>query len=439
MRTDDAPAPTDHPVSSGPQPGDHPGCDDYRLSRRRFLTATGAAVATTVVGDTVRQVAFGPPSLAGPNNVLVVLSMRGGVDGLSLVVPHAEPNYYRSRPRIAVPRSVLWGRDDTFGFHPALRPLRQMWRERRLAAVHAVGLPVPNRSHFVAMEEMEDADPRSAERRGWINRMVGMTAFTRPVEGTHLGHSIVPTSLYGSEPSLATRSLDSIALPGPSDAASRRRQRTLLDGLWDDTPGPLGRGARSALACTTQLRSVASSTVRVRNGATYPDGPLGRTMAETAHLIRAQVGARVVTVDHGSWDHHTSIGDHVEWGRFLAMAEEFARALRAFFVDLGTAGDRVTLVTMSEFGRRLGENGAWGTDHGWGNVMLVAGAGVRGRRYHGRWPGLAPNRLVDGDLRVTRDHRSVLHEVVRTRFPAMDASRVFPGFTPEPIGVMQGA
>jgi uncharacterized protein (DUF1501 family) len=153
-------------------------------------------------------------------------------------------------------------------------------------------------------------------------------------------------------------------------------------------------------------------------------------------MIRADVGAEVITVDHGTWDMHAGVGT-LEHGSMRVMVSEFARAVAAFFTDLGDLGTNVTLVTVSEFGRRVAENASHGLDHGYGNVMLVAGAGVRGGRYYGQWPGLGEKSLIDGDLAVTRDYRSVFGEILRARFDA-DLSKVFPGFQPEKIGVMQG-
>ena len=170
------------------------------------------------------------------------------------------------------------------------------------------------------------------------------------------------------------------------------------------------------------------------NGAVYPPGDLGRSLAETARLVRADIGTEVVTVDFGAWDMHFGVGNP-ESGLLTTAVQELALGLKAFFTDLGTLGARVTVVTISEFGRRVEENANNGLDHGWGNVMLLLGAGVRGGRYHGTWPGLSHGNLVEGDLAVTNDYRSVLAEVVRTRFGA-DVSKVFPGFHPRPIGAM---
>lgn len=418
------------------QNGSTCGCDDFRVSRRRFLKgslgAAGSVAATALIGDVFTQVAYG----AEPgSNVLVVLSLRGGADGLSLVVPHGDPAYTVARPRIGVPASALLARDAMFGLHPALSPLLPMWQSGRMAAVHAVGMAQPNRSHFAAMEAIEDADPTSMQRRGWINRMVGLLGTSDPTEAIQLGSPMSPTSMYGSTPTLAAAKLGHLKLPGSADLVWYDRQEQSLSGLWSKVRGPLGRGARSALSTAKTLAPLANASVRPQNGARYPAGDLGSTLAETASLIRADVGARVVTVDYGGWDMHTGMGT-ASSGQMRGHVAELAGALAAFFSDLGTAADRVTLVTLSEFGRRVEENGAYGLDHGHGNCVLVLGAGVKGGRYYGRWPGLGAGKLVNGDLAVTTDYRSVLADIARSRFPEANLSKVFPSFQREHVGVM---
>lgn len=411
------------------------GCDDFRASRRRFLkgtAATAGALATTAVfGDVFTQVAYGAET---GGNVLVVLSLRGGADGLSMVVPHGDPAYAPARPRIAIPARQLLAADPMFGLHPAFAPLLPMWNAGRFAAVHAVGLPQPNRSHFAAMEEVEDADPTSAERRGWINRMVGLVGTADPAEAIQLGTPMAPTSLYGTAPTLAADRLSNLRLSGSSDPVWMRRQEDSLAAVWGSVNGPLGRGARAALDTTHSFAAVSAAPVTPQNGAAYPSGSLGIALAETAALVRADLGVRVVTIDYGGWDMHTGMGT-VGSGQMRSRVDEMARALAAFFADLGALGERVTVTTLSEFGRRVQENGANGLDHGYGNCVLVLGAGVRGGAYYGTWPGLGSGSLVSGDLAVTTDYRSVLAEVVTRRF-GVSVAQVFPGFAPQAVGVM---
>jgi len=412
-------------------------CDDYGNSRRQFLAkalaVTGGAVTTTMFGDTFRQTAYATTN----RNVLVVLSLRGGCDGMSLVVPHGDRGYYAARPNIAVPRESLLGRDDTFGLHPALKPLESMWNSDKLAAVHAVGLHQPNRSHFAAIEEVEDADAGSAKRSGWINRLIGLDSARNPLEAVTIGSGVQPASMYGQQPTLSTFRAGDIELGGANDRAGMRLRRRALQQVWGQTRGPLGIGARSTLATTAKLGNTLERAYRPAHGARYPQGELGRAMADSARLIKARVGVEVVTVDYGSWDMHSALGKVGSGGEsFHNKTANLASALAAFFTDLGREGNRVTLVTLTEFGRRLQENGARGLDHGWGNASLLMGAGVRGGKYYGRWPGLGPDELRDGDLKVTTDYRSVVAEILVKRF-GVSTAKVFPGFQPEAVGAIR--
>lgn len=412
-------------------------CEGLAHSRRAFLktvgTVAGSTVLATAFGDVFRQVAFG--AITDNANVLVVLSLRGGADGLSLVVPHGDPAYVGARPHIALSPSELIGNDWMFGLHPALAPLLPKWRDGSFGAVHAVGTPQPNRSHFAAMEAIEDADPGSSLRCGWVNRMIGVIGTDEPVEGAQIGTSTVPTSLFGPAPSLSLNRLSSLKLISSSDPIRQQYHRQSLHRVWDGAAGPLGQGARAALTTSLTLAPLTQDRPP-HNGAVYPYGDVGTAMAETARLIRAQVGTRVVTVDAGGWDMHTSLGTSTS-GAMRNKVNELATGLAAFFADLGPWADRVTVVTISEFGRRVTENGSQGLDHGYGNCMLLLGAGVIGGRVHTRWPGLGGKKLVDGDLAVTVDIRSVLAEVLKARFPEADLSAVFPSFTPEWVGAVR--
>ena len=417
------------------------GCPECQaasgLERRRFLGLAAAAGVTTwagVTGSVFREVALAASGSA--DNILIVVSLRGGADGLSLVVPHGDPGYLNARPRIAIPANRLVASNAMFGLHPKLAPLVPLWNQGKFGAVHAVGLPHPNRSHFSAMEEIEDADPGSTERRGWLNRMIGLDHDRRPQQAVQMGAPLVPTSLYGPQPVLATTRLKDLQMPGPSDPEGHRRTVRARHLLWDDKHGAIGRGARSAMKVVDSLARLAGSTAPPHNGAKYPEGDFGRSLAQTATMLRADVGAEVVTIDYGNWDMHVGLGT-MEWGAMLNTVDEFAHGMAAFFKDLGGLASKVTVVTLSEFGRRVQENGDYGLDHGYGNVMLMFGAGVAGGKVHGSWPGLGAGKLIDGDLAVTHDYRSVLWEVLKARFPALNLSKVFPNFQPENIGSMK--
>jgi uncharacterized protein (DUF1501 family) len=417
-------------MTSSPTP---PCCREYAaLSRRGLLTgALALAGASTVFGSAV--VRTSAAAATPTSSVLVVLSLRGAADGLSLVVPHADPVYYSARPKIAVPADRLLVKDAQFGLHPELAPLVPLWQAGSLAAVHATGLPAPNRSHFAAMEEVEDANPGSTTRVGWLNRLIGTEAGRSPLQGFNLGKGTVPTSLYGPEPVMAAGDLDNVSIAGEDQWDHGERRRSLRT-LWDADTSTLGRAMQATFDSVDGFGPVRATSATPAHGASYPDGDLGKAMAAVARVIRGDVGVEVITVDQGEWDMHSGLGT-VESGRMVRNAAELATAVAAFFTDLGPLADKVTLVALSEFGRRVAENANMGLDHGYGNVMFVAGAGVRGGAYYGTWPGLQGD--VDSDLLVTTDYRSVLAEVVAARFGA-STSTVFPGFQRERVGVMSG-
>jgi uncharacterized protein (DUF1501 family) len=431
---------------STPDSGTEPGCcADYasasRLSRRRFMAGmaatSAAAVGTTMFGEASRQTSYAAGTTGG--NVLVVISLRGGIDGLGMVVPHGDPAYYTARRSIAVPASRLVAADAMFGLHPALAPLEWLWHSGELAAVHATGLKVPNRSHFSAMEEVEDADTGSVTRRGWVNRMIGLDSRSDPSEAIHLTGSIVPTMLAGPAPALAADGLDQISLVGDDADEWGRRRRTGLGMVWAGGSGDRMHDAYRSARRTVDLLAPAAATTytpSVTYPRTWPATDLSDALKDTARLIKADVGTDVVSIDYGSWDMHSGYGT-TEWGDMQSMAAGFAGALNAFLRDLGAAlRRRVTVVTISEFGRRIEENGNGGLDHGWGNMMLVAGGGVKGGKYYSRWPGLGSGTQVDDDLQVTTDYRDVFGEVIARRFPERSLATVFPGLRTNPLGLM---
>ncbi len=416
------------------------GCPDYdearlALSRRALLGGTVLAGGAIALGPGLSGT--GPRAyavtgrtsarLAGPTgSVLVLLSLRGAADGLSLVVPHADPAYYAARPRIGIPQTALLAPDAMFGLHPALAPLLPMWNAGTLAAVHATGMATPNRSHFAAMEAIEDAAPGSTARNGWLNRLLGQLPGTSPLQGTAMGNQ-VPTSLFGTEPAFVVGRVDQAKVAGTEEDG---RRLASLKHAWRGS-SPMSRAVRDAIA-GAETFGAARDLPAGTPATPYPSSGLGRALSDVSRIVRSGVGAEVITVDQGDWDMHTDLGT-LEWGDMKRNAGDLASSIAAFFADLGPAADRVTLVTLSEFGRRVKENDDYGTDHGFGNVMFVAGAGVQGGRYYGTWPGLA--NTLDADLLVTTDYRSVLTEVVTRRF-GVSVAQVFPGFAPQAVGVM---
>jgi len=370
--------------------------------------------------------------------VLVVLSLRGGADGLSLVVPYGDPGYQAARPTIAIPQGQLveGTTDGFFGLHPKLAPLKDMWTSGKLAAIHATGLSTPDRSHFSAMEEVEEAHPGSSARVGWLNRLVGTHADGSPLQGVGIVHGTPPTEISGPVPLMTIGSLDGATIAGDDANDTTHGRRRSLHTLWDHDHSAMGTAVRATLQATADIQPAIDATDNSGNNV-YPKTDLAKGLAAAARIIRGDIGTEVITVDQGAWDMHVNLGT-LSSGEMLGNADDLGRSVAAFFADLGTFADKVTLVTISEFGRRVVENGNRGLDHGWGNVMFVAGAGVNGGKVFlkdDKWNDLSGH--LESDLVVTTDYRNVLAEIVKSRFGSgSPLSTVFPGLTYEPTGFM---
>ena len=415
-------------------------CNDYNrqaeLSRRGFLKGLAAAgaglAATQLFGETLLQTSYAAPT---GGNTLVVLSLRGGIDGLGVVVPHGDPGYYAARPNTAIPAPSTLAANALFGLHPAMAPLLPYWTSGELAAVQAVGMAVPNRSHFSAIEEIEDAHPGSEARVGWVNRMIGAAASHTPLDAVQLGDQILPTALTGPASALAADGLEDLMLPGAKNNPDRIYPS--MNAAWSTDTGPLGRSAREAIAVSSgpgaKVNGTAASSASYPTS--WPSTELSSALKSAAKIIRADVGCDVVAIDYGGWDMHSGYGT-VSSGSMETYVGGFASSLAAFLDDLGPLRSKVTVVTISEFGRRVAENGNRGFDHGWANMMLLAGAGVKVGQYYANWPGLGPAALIEGDLQVTTDYRNVLGEVITKRFPGRSISEVFPGLSYAPLGLL---
>lgn len=412
-----------------------PGCEGDGLSRRALLRALGvgaAAVATVGVADV--RVAFAADA-GWSGDTVVVLFLRGGFDGLSAVAPVGDPDYASWRPGIRVPANAALPLTSTFGLHPALSDLVPLWDGGDLAVVHATGLPNPNRSHFSAMDEIERAAPGSGARTGWLDRVLSLHDPGGPFGAVQLGSSSIPFSLRGPQPELGMRSMSDFALSGASSQSDRDRWSTALRAMHSAAPTGVAGAASATLSALDQMAALNAQPYTPAAGASYPDSDLGSALRDAARLIKADIGARVITVDEGDWDMHAGLGN-VDSGWMARKLADLGGALAAFATDLGAALNHVTLVTMSEFGRRVSENDSAGVDHGWGNCMFVLGGHVV-TDVHGDWPGLAADRLTDGDLTVTTDYRAVLADVLANRTGASvdQIATVLPGYSGTPLGI----
>ncbi len=365
--------------------------------------------------------------------ILVTIFQRGAADGLNIVVPFREKDYYTLRPSIAVPqpgqRNGALDLDGEFGLHPALEPLRRLYEEKLLAIVTATGSPDPTRSHFDAQDYMESGTPgRKATRDGWLNRMLPREALS-PVRAVSIGPRL-PRSLRGANSAVALNTVQDFRV---KDESAGMAFESMYAGAQDTELNGAGKEAFLALKLLETLRARGYTPA---NGVAYPNGRLGASLKQVAQLIKADVGVEVAFADMGGWDHHTN-----ELARLPNMLREFGGSLAAFARDLGDRMDDVVVVTMSEFGRTVRENGNAGTDHGHANSMFLIGGPVNGGKIHGTWPGLNPDQLYEErDLAITTDFRDVLSEVVTGHLSLPDAANVFPQFkaAPSRMGLIKG-
>ena len=398
-------------------------------TRRIFLKSSGAAVAFGAAPRVLLRAAAAAEGVRGP--ALVVILQRGACDGLNTVVPWGESAYYDARRTIAIPpprgssRERALDLDGFFGLHPALGPLVSFWKDGTLAVVHAVGSPDPTRSHFDAQDYMESGTPgRKTTEDGWMNRHLQASpdpeaAALRAVSLT----ATLPRILRGSASAVAMADLRRFGLRPRSGSAVARSFEDMYAAAVRDTLQGTGEAAFEAMDAVRRVEALpaeAASPVR------YPRGPLGQSLRQIARLIKSDAGVELAFAETGNWDHHAAQGGAT--GQLANRLGELGGALAAFQQDLGRRTSDVVVVTLTEFGRTVRENGNRGTDHGHGGVSLVMGGPVRGGRVYGRWPGLGRSDLYQGrDLAVTTDFRDLLAELLARHVGCRDLEAVFPG------------
>jgi uncharacterized protein (DUF1501 family) len=359
--------------------------------------------------------------------VLVAIFQRGAVDGLNMIVPYGERDYYAARPTIAIPRPgsgdvAALDLDGFFAFHPALAPLQKMYARRELAIVHACGSPDSTRSHFDAQDYMESATPgMKGTTDGWLNRYLQAKK-----EEEHSNFRAVsltgqmPRSLQGHAPALAMNQIGQFGIRDTAVSSSFESQYALA------ADAVLGGTGREAFDAMKTLKAVSPQQYQAANGAQYPRSPFGQAMLQIGQLIKSDLGLEIAFTELGGWDNHVNEG--AATGQLATRLEDFGRGLAALVTDLGDRMDDVVVLTMSEFGRAVAENGNRGTDHGHGNAMMAMGGSVKGGKVYGKWPGLAVEHRYDHrDLAVTTDFRDVFAEVVVRHLGVTDPTPIFPG------------
>jgi uncharacterized protein (DUF1501 family) len=402
---------------------------------RRTLVKQGAC-ALVALAAPPRFLFRAAQAAPGHRKVLVAVFQRGAVDGLSMVPPYGDPAYETARPGIAIqpPRPADAERasdlDGFFALHPALAPLLPFWRNRSLAVVHACGSPSTTRSHFDAQDYMETGTPGvKSTLDGWLARAVrALPEQPSPLRAVAIGPSI-PRLLRGDIGAIAMQRVEEFGLrPELADTGGGGGFEMLYAQGVADLLSGMGRETFEAVRL---LKRADVARMRPSHGVEYPPGKLARAFKQIAQLIRADVGLEVAFADMGGWDTHVGQGN--ERGQLSSRLREFAGALAAFVLDLGDAMADVVVLTMSEFGRTVAENGNRGTDHGHGTAMFVVGGSVRGGKIYGQWPGLGPERLFEGrDLGVTTDFRTLFAEVATHHLGVPTGAGLFPAWSPPP-------
>jgi len=404
------------------------------ITRRIFLRNSAlAVVGTAAVPSFLTRAAFGAQESGTRTKRLVVIFQRGAADGLNIVVPYAEPQYYAMRPSINIPKKAVLDLNGFFGLHPSMSAFQPLWQHGHLAIVHAAGSPDTTRSHFDAQDFMETGTPGvKITEDGWLNRSLHAMpgpAQTSPFRAIALGPS-VPRILGGSEPAVAMNNINDFSVGGKNPKGSPAA--SAFEAMYDHSSDSVLHGTgEETFDAVKMLKAADPGKYAADPGANYPKGRFGDSLRQLAQLIKANLGVQVAFADISGWDHHVNEG--ATQGQLANVLTDFSQSLAAFSTDLGDLMEDTVVVTMSEFGRTARENGNRGTDHGHANVMFVLGGPVKGGRVYGRWPGLDQAQLYEGrDLALTTDFRQVIGEAVARHMGNTNLANVFPGYDNQP-------
>lgn len=422
-------------------------CPEYaQVSRRAFLTTGMQAAAALFTAprllampEWLPRITLADPHVGPRGDTLVCVFLRGGADGLNMVVPHGDDRYYALRPTLAIPRpdallatAKTVDLDGFFGLHPALAPLADIYHTGDMAFVHATGSPDETRSHFEAMDLMERGVTSNGDYTGWLARHLATldTGNESALRAVGIGE-MLPASLTGTVSATALQAIADYHLQGRPERMGDKQ--ALLAALYGQQDDLLTAVAQQTFAAIDVLRKIDTEGY-VANGRSYPDRDFGKALQTVAQLIKADVGLEVACVDLVGWDTHVAQGSTE--GPMPNLMTQLAEGLTAFYEDLQPMMGNITLVVMSEFGRRANENGGLGTDHGHGSMMMVLGGGINGNHVYADWPGLEPEQLIGpGDLATTTDYRDILGELIRKRLNNPQIPGIFPGYTVNEVGL----
>jgi uncharacterized protein (DUF1501 family) len=410
------------------------------MTRRIFLK--NGSLALVSLGFAPVFIARTAQAAEARKKVLVAIFQRGAVDGLNMIVPFGDPSYYKARPTIAIPKpgqrigneEGAVDLDGYFGLNPRMAPLAPLFKEGELAIVHACGSHDPTRSHFDAQDFMESGTPGvKSTRDGWLNRYLHNKEHEQasPFRAVALAPQL-PRTLQGTAPALAIGQLSQFGVRAGrgSDMVASGFEAQYAQAA-DTLLAPTGKEAFDAVK---MLKDTDPASYTPANGAEYPRSGFGEALRQVAMLVKSDLGLEVAFTEVGGWDTHQA-----QPQRLTGLLDDFAKGLAAFRRDLGDRMADVVVVTMSEFGRAVSENGTRGTDHGHGNAMMIMGGDVKGGKVYGKWPTLERSKLWEGrDLAITTDFRDVFAEVITRHLGAKDISNVFPGYQyKQPVGFMR--
>ena len=407
------------------------------LNRRAFMKAMMKDGAMALVGASAipsfltRSVLAQATTAQAQGKKLVVIFQRGAADGLNIVVPHREKTYYELRPTIAIPQDQVIDLDGFFGLHPSLQPLKPLWDQGHLAAVHACGSPDPTRSHFDAQDFMESGTPGfKATPDGWLNRALAAEDLARPRPASSPFRAValgtqLPLTLEGKVPAVAIGNVKDFNVGGQNPAAVPISNS--FESMYEQSVNAVLHGtATETFEAVKMLKAADPDKYIPAPGAHYPNGQFGNSLRQVAQLLKANLGVEAAFADIGGWDTHQNQGSVN--GQLSNRLKEFSESIAAFWTDMGDDAENITLVSMSEFGRTVHQNGTGGTDHGHANVMFVLGGRVAGGKVYGKWPGMDKSQLYEErDLAITTDFRQVLGEAAFKTLRSRNLEVVFPG------------
>lgn len=412
-----------------------------KSSRRLFLKSSGLAVfgITSGIIPSWMQSAVKATNLMNPDKkkILICIFQRGAMDGLMAVSPYRDEYFKSSRPGLYIEPSASLGSielDDRWSLHPGLSLFHSIFQQKDLAIVHGIGLPNNTRSHFDAQDYMESGTPYTKNTStGWLGRASSLI----PDAENHFKSisltSNLPKSLYGDPHAVAISDLHDFKLISDQNNHTRNGFESLYSSASQSLMNETGQESFEALKI---IQASANKRYSPENNARYPSSQLGNSLRQIAQLIKMKIGLEIAFAESIGWDTHFNQGSVN--GIFARNAKDFSESIAALWADLGDLQDHVTILTMTEFGRTVKQNGTGGTDHGRGSCNFIIGKNILGGKVYHQIESLSPEVLEDGrDLPVTIDYRSVLNEVVTKQLNINNKEILFPGWNGRETGIMK--